>query len=263
MLTCCFSTATTIQTPANAAAARARPTGAPRTPLAPPGHREGRQREDRELAMKDAEARQRAEGRRPVSQRPQAQDVQERFDAGAEGEHQLHRNKRGCGHEGQRGGQREHGADSPAGHLADQQHGDSDVDEEQGRAQHRERRPADPEERRGHPRLHGQHVVLAVEEQRERPELAQVLRHEANNGLIGIEHLLEAQRNSRAQQHDSRGDARAEHQLTAEAAAAARGWRGPGFRSGRRRCASRPVWSSGCHLSEDLLAVVRRLWPFG
>ena len=39
----------------------------------------------------------------------------------------------------------------------------------------------------GQPGLDGQHEVLPIEEDGQRPELAEVLRHQADDGLIGVE----------------------------------------------------------------------------
>ena len=60
------------------------------------------------------------------------------------------------------------------------------VEQHERQPQHRDGRSAEPEERHRHPRLHAEHVVLAVEEQRKGAKLAQVLRHQAVDGLIRV-----------------------------------------------------------------------------
>ena len=75
------------------------------------------------------------------------------------------------------------------------------IDERQSK--HRKRGAAESEKRRGDPGLHAQHVVLAVKEKWEGPELAQVLRHQADNRLIRIEiELLVCDHRIRADQHE-------------------------------------------------------------
>ena len=47
--------------------------------------------------------------------------------------------------------------------------------------------PVSRKTQRGHPGLHAHHVQLPVEEQRPRASLGEVRRHQADNGLVGVE----------------------------------------------------------------------------
>ena len=58
-------------------------------------------------------------------------------------------------------------------------------------------------ERRGDPRLDTEHVVLPVEEKRKRAELAEVLRHQADDGLVRIEvEMLVGEKRERTKDHE-------------------------------------------------------------
>ena len=59
--------------------------------------------------------------------------------------------------------------------------------EEQRQLQREYRRRGHQEDGGGHPGLHAHHVQLAVEEERPRPPLGQVRRHQADDRLIGVE----------------------------------------------------------------------------
>ena len=67
------------------------------------------------------------------------------------------------------------------------QHGHDDVEQDERHAHDGDRRPGKPEERRDDPRLDAEDVVEAVVEERETLEGAEAPRHQADDGLIGIE----------------------------------------------------------------------------
>ena len=72
---------------------------------------------------------------------------------------------------------------------------------------------ADNKERRGKPRFHAEHVVLSVIEERKVPELGKMLRHQADDGLIGIEvEAFVPDRNDRAEEDEENGQCREEPQ---------------------------------------------------
>lgn len=62
-----------------------------------------------------------------------------------------------------------------------------DVDDDQRQLQGEHRGANQREDQGGHPGLHAHHVQLPVEEQRPRASLGKVRRHQADNGLVGVE----------------------------------------------------------------------------
>ena len=171
--------------------------GRPRQPAAVAEHRlavfEVRGRchaadgENRELAVQEPHREHGPEGDRPVPQCPQREHVQERFDARSKRFEQVGRqDRRGCGQRQDRGQRQPWRADRPR-EAAQQPHRDDAVDDHERQPQHGHGRSANPDERRRDPGLDAEHVVLSVEEERKRAELAEVLRHEADDGLVRIE----------------------------------------------------------------------------
>ncbi|MEZ5284743.1 MAG: hypothetical protein R2712_08045 [Vicinamibacterales bacterium] len=70
---------------------------------------------------------------------------------------------------------------------APQENGRGCIDQHHGEPQREHGGPRDGEHRRHQPRFHAEHVLLAVEEERKRPALREVLGHQADDGLVGIE----------------------------------------------------------------------------
>ncbi len=99
---------------------------------------------------------------------------------------------------------------SLAADAAHQQHGGQDVEKHEWSLQNGNRRPRDPEKGRDDPRLHAEHVVLTVEEQRKRPKFAQMLGHQPDDGLVGIEVDVSLEYEDRGanehQEHRERGE---------------------------------------------------------
>ncbi len=89
---------------------------------------------------------------------------------------------------------------------AQQQERDDEVDDEQRQLQRGDRDAEHRERQRGHPGLDGEDVVLAVEEQREGAQLAEVFAHQPDHGLIGIEvRLVAEQEDCRSGEDGDRG----------------------------------------------------------
>ena len=139
--------------------------------------------------MDEAEREQRAERERAIAQHPQEQDIQERLDAAA-----AERLQEVAGDDRRRYGERKRGDESqsrahaePAADAAHQQDGGEDVEQHQRDLEDGDRGLSHPEKRRDDPRLRAEHVVLTVEEERKGPELAEMLGHQTDDGLVGVE----------------------------------------------------------------------------
>ena len=145
-----------------------------------------------------------AEGDRPVAQRPQREHVQKRFDARAERFEQVGRQDRVAdAASGRTAASASHGEPIDRVKHAQQPHRDDAVDDHERQPQHGHGRPAEPDERRRDPGLDAEHVVLSVEEERKGPELAEVLGHQADDGLVGIEvEVLVGKERERTEDHD-------------------------------------------------------------
>ncbi len=96
----------------------------------------------------------------------------------------------------------------------DQQDSGGDVQQRERGFQQRNRRPPHPEKRRGNPRLDAEHVVLIVKEEWKGAEFTDVLGHQADDGLVGVELDVSAEHEQRAAKEDEeRGEGREELQL--------------------------------------------------
>ena len=168
----------------------------------------------RELALQKPDAGDQAEPDRTAARHPEQQDVQERLEVAAAGLEQLRRRAGRRHHEEQRRGEPQRRPESRlAMEQPHEQQPDRQIDQQQRELQRSDRRSRDEKDRCRQPGLHGENVILTIQEQRERDAFGQVLRHEAHDRLIGVEVGLRPEdedgRTGDDQDDDERGDERA------------------------------------------------------
>ena len=85
-----------------------------------------------------------------------------------------------------------------------QEHGGRHVDQHDGKLQDGDRRAKHRKQRRRQPGLHAEHVLIAVDEHREGAAFRDVLGHQSEDGLIGIEAGLLPEQEHRGTGQDER-----------------------------------------------------------
>ena len=155
------------------------------------GRLQDQQRErtvDRELPVQESDAEDRAAPDGTPSRQPEEQHVQRRLDVAAIGRQvKSGRNRRGEHEDECRGRGRRGTKPGLAFQRAEKDQRNREVDGEQRELERRNRHARDAEDRRREPRLHREHVALAVPEDGKRAKVAEVFRHQAGDGLIRIE----------------------------------------------------------------------------
>ena len=164
---------------------------------------------ERELAVQEAETEDEPAPARAAPREPDQEDIQKRLEVAAARLKELRGRAGRAENEEHARGARIRG---PEAHFAfenpQEQDRDRQVDREERELERRDRDAEQQEHRRRHPGFDAKNVALTVQEDGKRAQLAEVLRHQAHHGLIGIEERLAPEDEDRRAGEDEQDDER-------------------------------------------------------